>query len=166
MIEQLLNIALASVICLILFTGLDFIFGLPKKSGVSGGGVIASEIEKSGGDIAGGRMLGNIITSPDASAGVLLASCGYFVWGVFGSLICAALVFVGARICADKGFAGTSGALCATLVIWLATTFASFAPEHFIAGTVIAILLVEGISHKHATKLIGKIWRRCTWLSK
>lgn len=162
MIEQLPYIALATIICLVLFTALDFFWKLPKNPGVSGADAVGKEIEKTGGDINGGFMIGNIITSPDASAGTLLAACGYFVWGIGGALIAAVLVFIGARICADKGYAGTSGALLATLVIWLLTTFAGFKPEVFIAGMVIAIFLVEGISAKHTTKLIGKIWRKFT----
>lgn len=162
MIEQIAYIAAAALICLVLFATIDILCGLPKKGTVSGADAVGKEIEKRGGDINGGWMIGNIVSSPDASAGVLLASCGYFVFGIIGSIIAAVLVFIGARICADKGIAGTSGALSAALLIWILTTYAGFLPEHFIAGMIIAILIVEGISSKHTTRIIGKIWRRFT----
>ena len=103
-------------------------------------------------------MIGNIITSPDASAGTLLAACGFFIYGVIGAVAAAVLVFIGARICADKGYAGLTGALAATVVIWACTTYLGFAPETFIAGVVLAILLVEGLSVKLSSKVIGKLW--------
>ncbi len=160
MIDLIPAIPLAAVICLLLFTALDVFWKLPQKGGVSGAYVIGKELENSGGDLNGGWMIGNIISSPDASAGTLLAACGYYAWGIWGALISIVLVYIGARICADKGFAGTSGAFCATLIIWALTSFAGFPPESFIAGCVIAIFLVEGISPKHASRLLGKIWRK------
>ncbi|MEA5037864.1 hypothetical protein SDC9_35871 [bioreactor metagenome] len=160
MIDVIPAIPIAAVICLLLFTALDFLWKLPKQGGVSGADVIGKDLEKSGGDRNGGWMIGNIISSPDASAGTLLAACGYYVWGIWGALISIVLVYIGARICADKGFAGTSGAVCATLIIWTLTSFAGFPPESFIAGCVIAIFLVEGISAKYASRLLGKLWRK------
>ena len=160
MIDVIPAIPIAAVICLLLFTALDFLWKLPKQGGVSGADVIGKDLETSGGDRHGGWMIGNIISSPDASAGTLLAACGYYVWGIWGALISIVLVYIGARICADKGFAGTSGAVCATLIIWTLTSFAGFPPESFIAGCVIAIFLVEGISAKYASRLLGKLWRK------
>lgn len=160
MLEQLPYIAAATLITLILFVSIDFFWKLPKAGGVSGADAIGKDIEKTGGDINGGWMIGNIITSPDASAGTLLAACGFYIYGIIGALAAAVLVFIGARICADKGFAGTSGAVIAALVIWACTSFLGFPPETFIAGTVLAILLLEGFSMKHTSRLIGKIWRR------
>ena len=162
MLEQLPYIAAATVICLVLFMGIDFIWKLPKIGGVSGANAIANDIEASGGNKQGGYMIGNIVTSPDASSGTLLAACGFFIYGVPGAVISAILVFIGARICADKGYAGLTGALAATAVIWACTTYLGFAPEVFIAGIVLAILLVEGISLTLSSKIIGKIWGKRT----
>ena len=162
MLEQLPYIAAATVICLVLFVVIDIIWKLPKKGGVSGAEAIANDIEASGGSKHGGYMIGNIITSPDASAGTLLAACGFFIYGVVGAVAAAVLVFIGARICADKGYAGLTGALAATAVIWACTTILGFAPETFIAGIVFAILIVEGLSLKLSSKIIGKLWGKRT----
>ena len=162
MLEQLPYIAAATVICLVLFMGIDFIWKLPKIGGVSGANAIANDIEASGGSKHGGYMIGNIVTSPDASSGTLLAACGFFIYGVIGAVAAAVLVFIGARICADKGYAGLTGALAAAAVIWVCTTYLGFAPETFIAGIVLAILLVEGLSVKLSSKVIGKLWGKRT----
>ncbi len=160
MIPELAYIAAAAVITLILFVSLDILWKLPKNGGVSGADAVAREIEAAGGDKHGGWMMGNIVTSPDASAGTLLAACGYWIWGVPGGITAAVLVFIGARICADKGYAGTSGAVLATAVIWVCHTYAGFPPETFIAGMVIAILLVQGISPTRASRILGSLWRK------
>ena len=162
MLEQLPYIAAATVICLVLFVGVDYFWKLPKNGGVSGAAAVANDIEASGGNKHGGYMIGNIITSPDASSGTLLAACGFFIYGIVGAVIAAVLVFIGARICADKGYAGLSGALLATAVIWACTTFLGFAPETFIAGIVLAILLVEGLSLKISSRILGKLWGKRT----
>ncbi|MCZ0860397.1 hypothetical protein O0S10_04025 [Methanocorpusculum sp. MG] len=160
MILELAYITAAAVISLILFIALDIFWKLPKEGGVSGADAISREIVAAGGDKNGGWMLGNIICSPDASAGTLLAACGYWICGIPGGIAVAVLVFIGARICADKGWAGTSGALAATIIIWALSTFAGFPPEAFIAGMIIAILLVQGISPLHASRALGSIWRK------
>lgn len=160
MILELAYITAAAVISLILFIALDIFWKLPKEGGVSGADAISREIVAAGGDKNGGWMLGNIICSPDASAGTLLAACGYWICGIPGGIAAVVLVFIGARICADKGRAGTSGALAATIIIWALSTFAGFPPEAFIAGMIIAILLVQGISPLHASRALGSIWRK------
>lgn len=162
MLEQLPYIAAATAVCLVLFVGIDIFWKLPRKGGVSGAEAIGNQIQESGGNLHGGYMIGNIVTSPDASAGLLLAACGFFIYGVLGAAAAAVLVFIGARICADKGFAGLSGALVGTAVIWAFTTFLGFAPEVFIAGTVLAILIVEGLSLRISTRIIGKLWGKRT----
>lgn len=162
MLEQLPYIAAATLICLVLFLGIDFIWKLPRNGGVSGADAIANDIEASGGAKHGGYIIGNIVTSPDASSGTLLAACGFFIYGVIGAAVAAVLVFIGARICADKGYAGLTGALAATAVIWACTTFLGFAPETFIAGIVLAILIVEGISLKISSRILGKLWGKRT----
>lgn len=160
MIPELIYIAAAAAITLILFTALDIFWKLPKEGGVSGADAVSRDIVTAGGDKHGGWMIGNIICSPDASAGTLLAACGYWICGIPGGIAAAVLVYIGARICADNGRAGTSGALLATIIIWALTTFAGFPPESFIAGMVIAILLVQGISPRRASIILGSIWRR------
>lgn len=160
MIPELAHIAAAAALSLILFTALDLFWKLPKEGGVSGVDAVSREITASGGDQNGGWMLGNIICSPDASAGTLLAACGYWICGIPGGIAATVLVFIGARICADKGWAGTSGALAATILIWALSTYANFPPETFIAGMVIAILIVQGISVRHTSRILGSIWRK------
>ncbi|MDU9375617.1 hypothetical protein McpSp1_01940 [Methanocorpusculaceae archaeon Sp1] len=162
MIPEPAYIAASAVITLILFVGLDLFWKLPAHAGVSGTETIEREIEADGGDRCGGWMIGNIVTSPDASAGTLVAACGYWIWGVPGGLLAAVLIFIGARICADKGYAAVSGTLLATAIFWALDTFAGFPPETFIAGIVIAILIVQGISPKHISRILGKLWRRCS----
>ncbi|HJJ99057.1 MAG TPA: hypothetical protein O0X23_02445 [Methanocorpusculum sp.] len=160
MIPELAYLAAAAIISLILFISLDLFWKLPKEGGVSGADAVCREIVAAGGDKNGGCMLGNIICSPDASAGTLLAACGYWIWDIPGGIAAAVLVFIGARICADKGWAGISGALASTAVIWALSTFAEFPPDTFISGMVIAILLVQGISTRHASRILGSIWRK------
>jgi energy-converting hydrogenase A subunit B len=134
------------------------IFKLPEKGGVSGAKAIGNVIEEDGGNLHGGFMMGNIVCSPDASAGTLLAACGVYIAGIPGGLSAAFLVFIGNRICHDPGYAGTSGAILATLVIYGLTGF-GFVASDFIAGMVIAILTIQGLSHIHASRLLGTLWR-------
>jgi len=152
------SILIAAIVSWVLFITIDILFGLPKHGGVSGAREIAAAIEKGGGEIHGGYMMGNIVCSPDASAGTLLAACGVYIAGIPGGLAAAVLVYIGNRICYDPGYAGTTGALAATFVIY-GFTLLGFSAAHFIAGMVIAILTIQGISHLHASRLISHIWR-------
>ena len=70
-------------------------FGLPEQPGVKGARIIGENVEKRGGDIAGGFFQGNIVCSPDASAGTLIASIGYLLLGIPGGIIAALFVFIG-----------------------------------------------------------------------
>ena len=70
-------------------------------------------------DLSGGFFQGNILCSPDASAGTLLASIGVYILGVQGGLIAALLVFIGNRLCADNGYAGVVGSLTMTAIVRL-----------------------------------------------
>lgn len=158
MLEDFFRILLAAGICWALFVTIDLIFGLPKKPGVSGAGAIAGEIEEAGGEYRGGCMMGNIVCSPDASAGTLLASCGVYAGGVAGGLLASLLVYIGNRICYDPGYAGTSGAILATFVVYGFTQL-GFLASDFIAGMVIAILTIQGISHVHASRVLAALWR-------
>ncbi|MDR0439090.1 MAG: hypothetical protein LBH02_02590 [Methanocalculaceae archaeon] len=160
MILELAYITAAAIISLILFVTLDIFWKLPMEMGVSGADAVSREIVAAGGDRNGGLMIGNIICSPDASAGILLAACGYWICGILGGITATILVFVGARICADKGFAGISGTIFATLTIWALNVFAGFTPESFIAGMIIAIFLLQGVSISHTSHIIGNIWRK------
>jgi energy-converting hydrogenase A subunit B len=158
MLEDLAQIFIAAVVSWILFVSVDILFKLPLKGGVSGATGIGNTIGGAGGSLSGGFMMGNIVSSPDASAGTLLAACGVYIAGVPGGLFAAVLVYIGNRICYDKGYAGTTGAIIATFVIY-AFTLAGFSAASFIAGMVIAILTIQGLSHVHASRLLGTLWR-------
>jgi len=158
MLEEFGRIVVATVIAWILFLSIDIFWRLPQKGGVSGADAIGTAISRHGGDRNGGWMMGNIICSPDASAGTLLAACGVFVAGIPGGIAAAVLVYVGNRICHDKGYAGTSGALIATFII-AGCMQIGFMASDFIAGMVLAILTIQGLSHTHASRLIGYFWR-------
>ena len=158
MLDEILHIMAAAIISWILFVTVDIFFKLPETGGVSGASAIARDIEAGGGALSGGTMMGNIVCSPDASAGTLLAACGVYVAGITGGLAAAVMVYVGNRICHDPGYAGTTGAVLATFVIY-AFTLAGFAATDFIAGMVIAILTIQGLSHAHASRLLARLWR-------
>jgi energy-converting hydrogenase A subunit B len=153
-----LHILIAAVVSWINFVAIDQIFRLPEKGGVSGATAIAQEVERGGGDLHGGFMMGNIVSSPDASAGTLLAACGVYAAGIPGGLFAAVLVYIGNRICYDPGYAGTTGCVSATLIVFGFSQI-GFEASDFIAGMVIAILTIQGISSVHASRLLGKIWK-------
>ena len=154
--NEVIGIIIATVLCLLNFIIVDTYFGLPEQPGVRGARIIGKDVEKRGGDIAGGFFQGNIVCSPDASAGTLIAAIGYLLLGIPGGIIAAFLVFIGNRLCADPGYAGTVGSLTATVIIFVCS-FLGFTPEMFIVGMVIAILTVQGLDHKRASVLLGKI---------
>ena len=158
MLEEYGRILIAAALAWILFVSVDIFWRLPQKGGVSGAKAIGDMIARRGGNRNGGWMMGNIVSSPDASAGTLLAACGVFVAGIPGGIVAALLVFIGNRICHDPGYAGTTGALIATAVIALSTQFGFF-PSDFIVGTVIAILTIQGLSLTKASHLLGRLWR-------
>lgn len=157
MLDEIARILAASLISWILFVTIDVLFRLPEKGGVSGASAIGKMIEEGGGDLHGGYMMGNIVCSPDASAGTLLAACGVFIAGVPGGIAATILVFIGNRICHDPGYAGTTGAFLATFIIAGFTNF-GFSAVDFIAGMVIAITTIQGLSHVHASRVLDKIW--------
>ena len=72
--NEIIGIIVASVICWLNFVIIDTYFGLPQQPGVKGVQTVGDSIEKRNGDIAGGFFQGNILCSPDASAGTLIAS--------------------------------------------------------------------------------------------
>ena len=117
--NEIIGIILATIICWLNFVIVDTYFGLPEQPGVEGARIVGESIKKRNGDIAGGFFQGNILCSPDASAGTLIASIGYLVLGIPGGIIAAFLVFIGNRLCADPGYAGTVGSLTATLLIFI-----------------------------------------------
>ncbi|MDD3933046.1 hypothetical protein [Methanoculleus sp. UBA303] len=158
MLGEILHILAAAIISWILFVTVDIFFKLPETGGVSGASAIARDIQAGGGALAGGTMMGNIVCSPDASAGTLLAACGVYVAGIPGGLAAALMVFIGNRICHDPGYAGTTGAVIATFVIY-GFTLVGFAATDFVAGMVIAILSIQGLSHAHASRLLARLWR-------
>ena len=154
--NEVLGVILAAIICWLNFVIVDTYFGLPEQPGVKGASIIGESIKKRNGDIAGGFFQGNILCSPDASAGTLLASVGYLVLGIPGGIIAAFFVLIGNRLCADPGYAGTVGSLTATLLIFI-FSFVGLTPEMFIVGMVIAILTVQGIDQVRASIILGKI---------
>jgi energy-converting hydrogenase A subunit B len=158
MLDEIARILGAALVCWLLFITIDILFRLPKEGGVSGARAIGDAIGEGGGDVHGGYMMGNIVCSPDASAGTLLAACGVYVAGLPGGVAAAILVFIGNRICHDPGYAGTTGAFIATFLIY-GFTFVGFSASDFIAGMVIAILTIQGISHIHASRVLGHLWR-------
>jgi energy-converting hydrogenase A subunit B len=158
MLGEILHILAAAIVSWILFVTVDMLFRLPEAGGVSGASAVAQDIEAGGGALSGGTMMGNIVCSPDASAGTLLAACGVYVAGIPGGLAAAVLVFIGNRICHDPGYAGTTGAVLATFVVY-AFTLVGFSATDFIAGMVIAILTIQGLSHAHASRLLARLWR-------
>jgi len=159
-LNEIIAIALGAVLSWVNFVFIDIWMGLPEAPGVRGAKAIGKSIEKRGGDLGGGYFSGNIVCSPDASAGTLLASCGYFAFGSpAGGLIAALFVYFGNRICADPGYAGTTGALSTTILIW-ATSYIGLSPQNFIVGMVIAALTIQGLYHPLTSKLIGKMARK------
>ena len=116
--NELLGVALAAIITWLNFVLIDTWMGLPEAPGVKGADVIGRDVKKRGGDLAGGFFQGNIVCSPDASAGTLLGAVGCYLIGIpEGGFIAALLVFIGNRLCADPGYAGTTGALTITVII-------------------------------------------------
>ena len=158
--DEIIGIIIAAVICWLNFVLIDTWMGLPEMPGVKGAEVIGRAVKKRGGDLAGGFFQGNIVCSPDASAGTLLGAVGCYAIGIpDGGFIAALLVFIGNRLCADPGYAGTTGALTITVIITL-TSFIGLTPEEFIVGMVFAIVTVQGLDHPRASKLLGKIAKR------
>ena len=154
--NEIIGIIIATIICWLNFVIVDTYFGLPEQPGVKGARIVGESIKKRNGDIAGGFFQGNVLCSPDASAGTLLASVGYLVLGIPGGIIAAFLVLIGNRLCADPGYAGTVGSLTATLLIFI-FSFVGLTPEMFIVGMVIAILTIQGIDQVRASIILGKI---------
>lgn len=155
--DELIGIILAAIISWLNFVLIDTWMGLPESPGVKGAEVIGRGIKKRGGDLAGGFFQGNIVCSPDASAGTLLASIGCYTIGTpEGGLIAAILVYFGNRLCADPGYAGTTGALTITVII-AAASYMGITPDMFVVGMLIAILTIQGLYHPASSKLLGKI---------
>jgi energy-converting hydrogenase A subunit B len=164
--DELLGIIIAAIISWLNFVLIDTWMGLPELPGVRGAEVIGRSIKKRGGDLAGGFFQGNIVCSPDASAGTLLASIGCYAIGTpEGGLIAAALVYFGNRLCADPGYAGTTGALTITVIIAL-TSYMGLTPEMFIVGMLIAIFTIQGLYHPASSKLLGKIAQKMNRYTK
>ena len=159
LMNEVIGIIIAAVLCWLNFVIVDTYFGLPEQPGVRGAMIGGSDVEKRGGDIAGGFFQGNVLCSPDASAGTLIASIGFMLLGIPGGILAAFLVFIGNRLCADPGYAGTIGSLTATVIIFL-TSFIGLKPEMFIVGMVIAILTIQGLDQVRASVVLGKIAKK------
>jgi len=157
--NEIIGVILASIISWINFVVIDTYFGLPEAPGVKGANIVGHSIKNRGGDLSGGFFQGNVLCSPDASAGTLLASMGVMVLGFQGGLIAAFMVYIGNRLCADPGYAGTIGALTTTIIIFLCS-FLGFTPIMFVIGMVIAITTVQGLNHSYSSKLLGLIAKK------
>ncbi|MGL4670504.1 MAG: hypothetical protein ACRCVG_07950 [Methanobacteriaceae archaeon] len=157
--NEILGIIIAAVIAWLNFVLIDTYFGLPEVPGVKGAENIGRAVKRRGGNLAGGFFQGNIVCSPDASAGTLLAGIGVMLIGFEGGLIAALLVYIGNRLCADPGYAGTTGALTATILAVLLSTI-GISPEFFVVGMVIAILTIQGIAQPAASRFLGKIAKK------
>ena len=68
MLDEPARILVAAALCWINFVAIDVFFRLPESGGVCGATAIAQEVEKGGGNLHGGYMLGNIVSSPDYSS--------------------------------------------------------------------------------------------------
>lgn len=155
--NEILGIIIAAVLSWLNFVLIDTWFGLPEKPGVKGADVIGRDVKKRGGDLAGGFFQGNIVCSPDASAGTILGAIACYTIGIpAGGFVAALLVFIGNRLCADPGYAGTIGALTIMVIIAL-TSFIGIPPEQFIVGMLLAIVTIQGLDHPRASRLLGKI---------
>ena len=99
---------------------------------------------------------GEILLADSSRETLSVLQTHYLLLGIPGGIIAAFFVFIGNRLCADPGYAGTVGSLTATLIIFVCS-FLGFTPEMFIVGMVIAILTVQGIDHKRASIVLGKI---------
>lgn len=159
MIFEIIGIIIAAIICWLNFVIIDTYFGLPEQPGVQGAKLVGEDVKKRNGDVAGGYFQGNILCSPDASAGTLLAAIGYLVLGIPGGILAAFFVFIGNRLCADPGYAGSIGALSMTVILYLGS-FVGLTPKMFIVGMVIAILTIQGIDQVGASRLLGKIAKK------
>ncbi len=154
--NEILGVMIAAIITWLNFVLLDTYLGLPEAPGVKGADLVGRDIQKRGGDLAGGFFQGNILCSPDASAGTILASVGVMLIGIEGGLIATFFVYIGNRLCADPGYAGTVGGLTTTIIIVICS-FIGLTPEMFVAGMIIAITTIQGIHHPSSSKLLGKI---------
>ncbi len=158
--NELLGVALAAIITWLNFVLIDTWMGLPEAPGVKGADVIGRNVKKRGGDLAGGFFQGNIVCSPDASAGTLLGAVGCYLIGIpEGGFIAALLVFIGNRLCADPGYAGTTGALTITIIIAVCSVI-GLTPAMFIVGMIIAITTIQGVHHPLASRLLGSIAKK------
>ena len=154
--NEIIGIIVASVICWLNFVIIDTYFGLPQQPGVKGVQTVGDSIEKRNGDIAGGFFQGNILC---ASAGTLIEAILYIFLGIAGGILAAFFVFMGNRLCADPGYAGTTGSLTITVILFVCS-FVGLTPEMFIAGICIAILTIQGIDQVRASIILGKIAKK------
>ena len=156
----IIGIIIATIITWLNFVIIDVYFGLPESPGVKGAQIIGESVKKRGGDLSGGFFQGNIVCSPDASAGTLLSAIACCLMGApIGGFIAALLIYIGNRLCADPGYAGSIGAITTTILIMIFNLI-GITPEIFIVGMLIAITTIQGIHHPTASRLIGNIAKK------
>lgn len=163
--NEILGVAIATVIAWLNFVIVDAFMGLPEIPSIKGAELVGRSIGKRGGDLSGGFFQGNILCSPDASAGTLLASIGVMLLGIEGGIIATLFVFIGNRLCADVGYAGTIGTLTMTVIVVI-FSYVGLTPEMFVAGMVIAITTIQGIHHPTSSKLLGNIAKKMNRYTK
>ncbi len=161
----LIGIIIATIVSFLNFTIVDTYFGLPEQAGVKGAKIVGQDIKKREGDLAGGYFQGNILCSPDASAGTLISSIAVMFLGYQGGLIAALLILIGNRLCADPGYAGTTGTLTMTILIFL-LSFIGIDPAMCICGSIISITIIQGIYHKYSSKLLGTLAKKMNRYTK
>jgi len=163
--NEILAIAIAAIIAWLNFVIVDAFMGLPEVPSIKGAEIVGRSIKKRGGDLSGGFFQGNILCSPDASAGTLLASIGVMLLGIEGGIIAALFVFIGNRLCADVGYAGTIGTLTMTAIV-VSFSYLGISPEMFVVGMVIAVTTIQGIHHPSSSKLLGAIAKKMNRYTK
>ena len=82
--DLIIGLILATIISWLNFVIVDTFLGLPEAPGVKGAETVGYSIKNRKGDLAGGFFQGNILCSPDASAGTLIASIGVYILGIQG----------------------------------------------------------------------------------
>ena len=80
--DLIIGLILATIISWLNFVIVDTFLGLPEAPGVKGAETVGYSIKDRKGDLAGGFFQGNILCSPDASAGTLIASIGVYILGI------------------------------------------------------------------------------------
>ena len=154
--NEILGIAIATILTWLNFVLIDAYLGLPEIPACKGANNLGRAIKNGGGDLSGGFFQGNLVCSPDASAGTLFSSISYMLVGYGGGFIAALAIYIGNRLCGDTGCPGTVGSLTTIVIIYL-TSFIGLTPEMFVVGMIIAITSIQGLHYPTSSKLLGRV---------